>query len=476
MANPFSSNLLRQLDPNVRLILIQLAGGNDGLNTVVPVRSDEYYRLRPTIAIPKGQVLSLSSDLGLHPKLKHVHSMFEEGDLTIVNNVGYPEPSLSHFRSTEVWTSASQDNFETGWIGRQYSGVAELENGDPLAMQIGSSGNLLSGFTTDVGASFSSANNLVRTATSGRLYDLSNLPDTPYGEKMAYVREVANLNNRYTPRVKEAYEAGAGDGPEIARGDLEDSAEAILRLIRGGLETRVYNIVLGGFDTHTDELLRHGWLMRSLSDGMGHLRDGLMEMGAWEDTLIMTFSEFGRRPYENGSMGTDHGTLAPLFLGGGSVSGAILGGLPDLSNVDEDGQMKGPVDFRAVYQAVLSGFMGLDRDKTKEVLGGSYEELAVFADRVAKGEELGPEPFYLKSYPNPVTGPATFQFGLSGNAPVDLTLYDALGRQTRNLESGHYTVGDHVLTVDLSGLPAGTYFARLRAGTKTATRQLTIVN
>lgn len=361
------------------LVLVQLAGGNDGLNTVVPRVDPHYRRLRPTLALGADDILPIDDATGLHRACAPLHALLKEGRLGIVQNVGYPNPNRSHFRSTEIWetASASTETLPTGWLGRYFDNAcAGLPAGTPRGVNI----------SNEVPQAFLSASDhptfsLLPNARGGRenraSLDLleSMLRPTGHGDhdhegNAGYLRHTmmdALVTERRFQQVLGAYKPSA----EYPGNPFAASLRNVAALIASGNATRVYYVSLGGFDTHTNQPNTHATLLKTLSEGLAAFQRDLEGKKLDDQVLTMTFSEFGRRPSENESRGTDHGTAAPLFVLGSRVQAGLHGRAPDLA-VEKNADLAFSTDFRAVYATVLQRWLGAD---AKAVLGADYAPL-----------------------------------------------------------------------------------------------------
>lgn len=354
------------------LVLVQLAGGNDGLNTVVPFADDRYHNLRPTLGLREKELLRLDDLNGFHPDCAGLHSCFEEGNLAILQNVGYPNPNRSHFRSTEIWETASdsEEALYSGWMGRFFDnecgGSPEAEgaraiyfgNGYPQTFESEQHHPVL-GITSNSGrkpADRDLLEALTRTpgASENGTFLKHTLMDALIGEQ-----EVLEIVRRYKTKGNYGYTP------------FGRSMKAIAAMIASGAPTRIYFASLSGFDTHVNQIQRHGQLMAELSRVMGAFQSDLTEKRLDSQVLTLTFSEFGRRPMENESRGTDHGTAAPLFVMGSPVAGGILGSQPNL-DIPENGDLTFETDFRRIYATVLEDWLGCP---SKSVLNGDFAKL-----------------------------------------------------------------------------------------------------
>ncbi len=355
------------------LVLIQLAGGNDGLNTVVPYQDDQYYRLRPKIGLRKNSLHVISDELGLHPKCTELANLHKEGKLAIVQNVGYPNPNRSHFRSMEIWETASKSDeyLTSGWLGRFFdnccSGAPEE---DPVALSIGN--EMPDAFVAeDVHNIFNLAagNNRRRSVGEDMLTAMQRSGDAP-NENASFLQHTL-MNALVTESKVQERMRGYKPMATYPGSALAASLRSVAALIASGQDTRVYFVSLGGFDTHANQLARHGTLMQQLSPAMHAFQSDLEAHGLDDQVLTMTFSEFGRRPSENVSGGTDHGTAAPLFVMGSQVKGPLFGEAPNL-NVEKNKDLTYSTDFRSVYSTVIRKWF--DEDPAK-VLGKSFKHI-----------------------------------------------------------------------------------------------------
>ena len=472
------------------LVLIQLSGGNDGLNMVVPIGNDLYYRRRPNLGLSGSKVLSLSSEVGLNARMQPLEALYGDGTLSIVQDVGYPNSDLSHFVSTDVWLSGQpvteQDN--TGWMGRTLASAfpeALIEPLDyPLAIQIGSSSPML--FQADgalLGTQFPSQSMLDRLTSTGSIYDESDVPSSLAGAELAYARGVANDSFIYAGSIKDAY-SSARNLISYPGGTFASQLASVARMIRGGMKSRVYHVSLGGFDTHSYQEGTHGYLLSVLAAGLSAFMDDLRTDGLHERVLAMTFSEFGRRVEQNGSIGTDHGTSAPLFIAGGHVLGGLHGDAPDLADLDVAGNLKPRLDFRSVYASVLQQWFGLSESAVSGVLGGAYPTMPVIHEgavvgRSNHGVSTVPEGLTVSElYPNPTTGAFTVTVRSLPGRVDRATLLDLQGRNLGELDltGTRSSGGDVTLRLDVPAyVPSGRFFVRIQSGGQVATKGFVLV-
>lgn len=370
------------------LVLIQLAGGNDGLNTLVPYADDRYHRLRPTLRLKPGEVLRVDDHHGLHPALAPLHTLLDSGSLGIVQNVGYPNPNRSHFRSTEIWETASEsDDYATsGWIGRYFDnqcGGAPQEKPvaqDPPAREaplgIHASQEVPQSFLGDHPHNIFGLSRTVlrpRHAGASRLAEeLLQAPEAGAApapaDNLAFLQHTM-LDALATEKRIQRTLAGLARDSAYPADPFATSLRAVAELVASRLPTRVYFVSLGGFDTHGNQRDTHARLLAQLAGGMAAFQADLTRRGLADQVLTMTFSEFGRRPSENESQGTDHGTAAPLFVMGSRVRAGLHGTAPSL-DVGPNRDLTFSTDFRRVYATVLDRWLGCD---ARTVLGTAFE-------------------------------------------------------------------------------------------------------
>ena len=477
---------LNRLDTNRVLVLIQLAGGNDGLNTIVPFRDNEYYRARPQLAIPRSLTLELNDDLGMHYALSPLLSHYGEGQMAVVQNVGYPAPNLSHFYSTDIWESASDSAkiLGTGWLGRYLDGafpdfVSEPPR-QPVAVQVGGTSALLfQGPEVNMSMTLVNAELFERIAETGQFYSMEGIPETTYGREMAFMRQTVNDSFLFADAIRDAAQA-TGVNVNYPATRLGKHLGIAAQLIKGGLGARIYSVSLGGFDTHSDQRDRHGPLLDNLARSISAFLNDVSGDEVEDEVLVMTYSEFGRRINQNGSAGTDHGTSAPLFLFGNGLNGGIYGHNPDLVNLDYTGNIAYEFDFRSIYATVLQDWFGLPEADVAANLNGDFETLPIVdgppANPTAVEEEAVPEAFALhQNYPNPFNPTTTISYTLGRTGRVQLRVYDVQGRLVRTLLDKTMAAGSYAQSFDATGLPSGTYLYRLDTPDGHQSRRMTLV-
>lgn len=366
------------------LVVVQFSGGNDGLNTVVPFGSDDYYRARPQLAVAApgkdngGLALDAKSDLALHPNLRGFKELYDDGALAVVQGVGYPNPNRSHFASMDIWHTAKRSAQGAGWIGKFVDCTC---NGSPAAdaqVAIGRSAPLAMIGATSKPVSFEDARLfqwMGKDLPAGmeRPYDQMNragqLDGVEAGSQAAFLMRTALDAQVSSDRIRTAIARTPLVSYPGTR--LATQLRSVGAMIRDGLKTRVYYVSLAGFDTHSNQQGAHGNLMRELSEAMAAFQADLKAQKNDGRVVTMVFSEFGRRVRQNASGGTDHGTAAPMFVIGAPVKGGLYGEHPSLTDLD-DGDLKFTTDFRSVYATILDKWMVAP---SKTVLGGAYPTL-----------------------------------------------------------------------------------------------------
>lgn len=361
------------------LILIELKGGNDGLNTVIPYASPRYAQLRPTIGIARGDIIALDGQTGLHPAMQALMPLWQQHELAIVQGVSYPSPNLSHFRSIQIWNtaSASDQYLDSGWLSRSF-----LKN--PVPQGFASDAVVIG--SAEMGPLANGAHAIALIDPQKFLRDAHLVHGAPAlggNPELAHVLEVEQEIQRAADRLRPTHGQAMLHTafPPGRFGHLVKTAMQIVADSETRADQRVpgkgvaaIRLTLNGFDTHHDQPGQHQNLLRQFSQGMAAMRASLIEMNRWNSTLVMTYSEFGRRAGENASRGTDHGTVAPHFIAGGAVRGGLYGVPPALDRLDGNGNLPVGVDFRSVYATVLERWWGID---SRPVLAGRFPTLPV---------------------------------------------------------------------------------------------------
>jgi uncharacterized protein (DUF1501 family) len=346
------------------LILIELKGGNDGLNTFVPYANPTYYALRPKLAIARDQVVQLSDSVGLHPALAPLLPFWTRRELAVLQGVGYPEPNLSHFRSIEIWDTASKSDqyLQDGWLTRSFTAAPTPPGFAADGVIIGS---------PDLGPLAGGGTRAIALANTEQFLRQARLA-TPEGQSRNkalqhilkveddIIQAAAHLNAEYAFKT------------EFPEGQFGTAVKCASQVIANRAGVAVVRVTLGGFDTHSGQLATQARLLGELAGGIVALRSALDELGKWDDTLVLTYAEFGRRPRENLSNGTDHGTASAHFAIGGRVAGGFYGAQPALDRLSGDGNPAYAIDFRSLYATVLDRWWGVP---SSGPLGGRFAAL-----------------------------------------------------------------------------------------------------
>lgn len=471
--NPFALNL--ESSNGKIFVMVQLSGGNDGLNTVVPYENPLYYNKRASIAIKKESVLPLNSQMGLNPAMSALKGLYDNGKMSIVQNVGYPSPNRSHFRSTDIWLTASEANEELdeGWIGRYltklYPGFPVQIPDHPMAIQLGAVESLL--IQSDLGSTgvvFNDPNNFYNLV-KGTTADTDPIPNTLAGEELKFMRQVATQSIAYSDIIKKKWDTANKYVTTFPNTNLGTQLKIVGELIAGGLQTPFYLANIGGFDTHANQVVSnatttgtHANLLRTVSDAVAAFQKDMEKRGLGDKVVVMTFSEFGRRVSQNGTMGTDHGSAAPLFVVGNSVLGGLIGRNPVLSDVDSNGDIKYEFDFRQVYTSVLQDYLGVEHSMAATILGNKEFKTVPIFKPVPPLLTANIEFNLEQNYPNPFTDLTRISYRLNKPMYVKLALYDLMGREMEILREGPAQTGSYTVSLNTVQWSPGYYLCSLR--------------
>jgi uncharacterized protein (DUF1501 family) len=345
------------------LILIELKGGNDGLNTVVPYADENYYALRPRLAVRRDEVLQLDERSGLHPALKPLLPLWQARELAIVQGVGYPQPNLSHFRSIEIWDTASKSDeyLSEGWLARLFAA-------QPAPAGFAADGVSVGG--ADLGPLAGPAARTIALSDPESFLRQARLANPAGAKRNAALAHILKVEADIVQAASQL-NAGAAFRTEFPRGPFGNAVRTAAQLAANGAGIAAIRISLGNFDTHQNQPGQHQRLLGELAEGIAALKSALIEIARWDSTLVMTYAEFGRRPQENNSMGTDHGTASAHFVAGGRVRSGLYGQAPQLGAL-EGGNLRHAVDFRSLYATAIERWWGADSART---LGGRFERL-----------------------------------------------------------------------------------------------------
>jgi uncharacterized protein (DUF1501 family) len=356
-----------------KLVIIQLSGGNDGLNSIIPYTNDIYYKNRPQLSIPKAKVIKATDELGFHQNLAPLKKVYDQGYLSIINNVGYPNPNRSHFRSTDIWQTASASNeyLDTGWLGRfiekhgkiPYSGI-ELDDSLSLIMK----GKNMNGIATkDPRILFGN------TQTPYFKKVLNHQTDAHLSEhNLGYLYKTmieAKSSAKYIYETSKTYKTTL----EYPNNPFGKQLKTTAEFINSNLESKVYYVSMGGFDTHANQANRQNRLLKTYSESIEVFINDLKQNDTFKDTLVLTFSEFGRRVQQNAAGGTDHGAANNVFIMGENLKKkGFYNEAPNLSQLDKNGDLIHTVDFRSIYATILDEWLQVD---ATSILNKSFEKL-----------------------------------------------------------------------------------------------------
>ena len=480
--NPLmQSLLLTTTNTDNVLVLIQLSGGNDGLNTIIPLDNfSSYFNARQNIYIPEAKVLPLfgSNKVGIHPAMSGMQQMSMNGKLAVINSVGYPTPNFSHFRATDIWMSASDSTqmVNSGWAGRYLNyeypnfpiGYPNSTMTDPLAIQIGSITSLtLQGPQASLGMSITNPTTF---------YSLLNgvqdpVPNTPAGKELGFIRQVAQKTQQFASVVKTAAAAVTVQSTYPSNNSLADQLKIVSRLIKGGLKTRIYMVTYGGFDTHASQVIStdtttgtHANLLKNVSDAVKAFQDDLAFLNIEDRVVGMTFSEFGRRIKSNASTGTDHGSAAPMFVFGKPVIGGVLGNSPTLpANAAVNDNIPFQYDFRSVYATLLANWLCVDEAALNQIMLKNFQMLPLINNTACRNVRPNISgDILITNSPNPFTANTTITFKTDGGHTL-IQIMDTMGRVITNLLDKEYAgPGTYSIPFNGSSLPNGIYYARLQ--------------
>lgn len=467
------------------LVIVQLNGGNDGLNMVIPY--DQYDNLanaRANIIIPRNKILKLNgtSFTGLHPSMTGLQKLFNDEKLQIIQSVGYPQPNFSHFRATDIWMTASDSNqtLNSGWAGRylneEYSnfpvGYPNSVMPDPLAIQIGSFVSpAMQGPAVNMGMAISDPVNF---------YNLINgiqgtAPNTRGGKELTYIRQISQQTQQYGNAIKTAAAKVTKQSSYPTGNSLADQLKIVARLIAGGLKTRIYMVSIGGFDTHAQQVNTnatetgtHANLLQKVSEGIKAFMDDLKFLNSEKRVIGMTFSEFGRRIKSNSSGGTDHGAAAPLFIFGHYAQNDVIGTSPVIPiSTGTSDNIPMQFDFRSVYASILKQWFCVPDLTLENVMLKNFQSLQV-VKKTAPCMSSNPEIItssagknIISNYPNPFQTSTTISYESFGGHTL-LQVFNTEGKLIKTLVDMEMNAGTHKVTFENEGYLPGVYYARIQ--------------
>ncbi len=473
-------------DPSDRvLVLINLIGGNDGLASLVPLdQYDQLAQVRANILLPQNTLHTLDSTRGLHASLTGFKSVWDTGRMGIVQDVGYPDQNRSHFRSSDIWNTGSPSNEEwtTGWLGRHFETVhptfptdyPNQQHPDPVAISLGYA---VSETCQGIAGNFALTVNNPQYA--GGILDNSggSTPPGIYGDELSFIRTSIAQANAYGDVVRDAADRGMNVGSYPSNNQLASRLADVARLISGGLQTKVYIVSLGGFDTHADQVVEgdvttgeHAALLQQLGDAVAAFQADINALGLGERVIGMTFSEFGRRIRSNAAVGTDHGTAAPAFLFGDCINPGVIGNNPTIDiAVDELEGVPMQYDFRDLYGSVLEDWFGLSASTVRTLLHNGYTNIPVVrncSDISSVDTGINDTSTRLLAAPSPFTTFVKLQFATHATAKVSMSAYDVKGGLVETLFERKLPAGEQTVTVDTSTYPSGVIVFRLQEGSR----------
>jgi len=477
-------------DSDKILILIQLGGGNDGLNTLIPLdQYDKLANLRPEILLPQESLIQVTGDNAFNPAMTGAADLFNSGRLNIVQSVGYPDQNRSHFRSMDIWMSGSASNVteNTGWLGRYFENrFAEYPNGfpsgecpHPFALK---TGRLISPTCQGSTANYSIVSNnpgQVNFLPEGE--DEALDLDTCYGFELDYIRTAIEQTNAYSQNIQSVFNAGSNN-IEYPDTNLANQLKMCAKLISGGMQTRVYIVTQGGYDTHASQVDvdnpgegEHSQLLKTLSDAMYAFQEDLKAQSLDERVVGMTFSEFGRQIRENGGKGTDHGTAAPMMVFGQCVNPGIIGDNPEIpTEIQNQTGVPMQYDYRSVYGSILMDWFEVPEVEVVSIFGEEFQHLPIInsCDSVSTND-LEVEKIEATVFPNPTSDWINITFDAKSEW-YRISLYDAIGQEIKVISDQKFLEGEATLKTTVHDLAAGNYFVRIQSKRAVKTKSLIV--
>ena len=470
-------------DPSDRvLVLINLTGGNDGLNTLVPLdQYDNLAKVRSNIVLPQNRLIKLDDRNGLHASLASLRPQWDDAKVGIVQGVGYADQNRSHFRSTDIWNtaSASKEVLRSGWLGRYFDtefpgfpeGYPNAAHTDPVAVSLG---NIASETCQGMLGNFTLTVNNPLSVTSLLEGAGGAVPDNEFGSELDFVRTTIAQANAYGQVVQDRAKAGTSTADYPVGNQLASRLRSVTQMISGGLATKAYVITLGGFDTHAAQTEtgspltgKHAELLATLSGGIAAFMADLKAQGISDRVIGMTYSEFGRRIRSNDAGGTDHGSAAPMFLFGDCIQPGILGQNPEIDlGVDEQEGVAMQYDFRDVYGSVLEDWFRLPHDVVRGVLHEDYQRLPIIrnCDTSSVSAARDRDFVQMTATPTAFRDSVKIDFSTRRAGRVSLSAYDVQGSRVEQLFDRRLPSGAQSVHVETHAYPAGVIIFRLQEG------------
>lgn len=519
--NKFLQNIAKSSTNDRVVVLVQLHGGNDGLNMVIPLdQYSLYYNLRPNIAIPQSgnrKYITLDTSLpankqvGLHPDMVAAKSMYDNGQMAIVQNVSYENMNGSHFRSRDVWYMGGDydDYMSSGWMGRYLEhyypgypdGYPSPQNPDPLAMEIGTGVSLAFHRNEGIpmGLSVENPNAFYNLINSVGGEPPISIPDTHAGDEIEYIMQIERQSNNYAGRLRDVYNAGSNSATvypsmypfvapsSAANNHLAPQLKIVSRLLSGGSGTKIFLCRIGGFDTHANQVVGnntsmggHAALLYHISTAMKAFYEDLTNLGIADRVLAMTFSEFGRRPASNASFGTDHGNAAPMLIFGTCLNPGVYGTNPRLDSL-VGGNIPLQHDYRQVYSSIVKDWFGASDHAINDVMFGDFIENRVDyinckATAPLSTSSLFKENLWMKCYPNPTSRSTTVTYYLRDAGHVELEVKDLMGKSIGLMQKGKLPAGEYTTAFDFTNQHNGMYLITLTIDGSAIITEKIIVN
>ncbi|MCL7755045.1 DUF1501 domain-containing protein [Polaribacter sp. Z022] len=475
------------------LVLIQLQGGNDGLNTVFNLSQyDNLQSVRSNIIIPDTRLLTLNDETKLHPSLSGLKGIWDKEKLSIIQNVGYPNQNRSHFRSTDIWNSASraEDYISSGWVGRFFDvnhpefpeNYPSEEIPHPFAITLG---KVVSETCQGSNANFSLAISNPKNPGTALVSNTGEIPSNCYGDTLSFVNNTIKQTNAYADAITEAENLGNNLSTKYENSNnnkLAGKLKNVAKLISGGLKTKVYIVQLGGFDNHDSQVEegnvtegKHSDLLKELSEAIAAFQEDLELLNIDDRVIGMTYSEFGRRIRSNAGLGTDHGTAAPMFLFGNCAKNQILGDAPEIDTaVDEKEGVQMQFDFRNIYSTLLTDWLGATKQDSTSILFDEFDALPLFktgCSAALSSNEYMLNQLEIDIYPNPTINNLNIKF-LGKNENVKIILYNSIGAVVNLITNKKYNSTLHTIKIDVSHLPKGNYFIHYQTKSISKTKKI----
>lgn len=471
-------------DSDKVLVLIDLNGGNDGLNTFIPLDAyDNLVNARQNVIIPQNQIIPMTDTIGLHPILTGVKNMYENGNLSIVQGVGYPNQNRSHFRSADIWNTASaaDEYLSSGWLGRYLDSVfpgypGDYPNADCLDPFAITMGNSISGTCQGMESNFSMG--IIDPENVGGLDSGIEvpLPNDCYGDELGFLVDSFRQANAYGERVVQAVDNGSSNESLYPNTKLATQLKVIAKMISGGLQTKVFVLKHGGFDTHANQVepsdTTLGWhanLLQELSGAIYAFQEDIKQLGLADRVLGMTFSEFGRKIRSNAGDGTDHGSAAPMIFFGTCLNQTVIGDNPQISdNVDIEEGVAMQYDFRSVYGSVLMDWFGVEETDVINLLTDQFQYIPVIGSCITSTEEIKLN-LEANVAPNPFDNNFQLSFEMEDAGTVRIDLFDVVGKVVKHISNQRLVAGPHRITIEGHDLASGVYFTRVQIGSAVKT-------